>query len=232
LVSQIINTSRRFIYSLRHEGFKGTYIKLADVFFDLKYKTETRARLELENLTIEGDNKKRGVQYWPTGIFPLRKMFKKITPLIDGNSVLVDFGCGKGRVLLVASEFGFKEVRGVEFAEELYDAANRNIAQYKTKTTVKSEFRVIKSDVVDYPIRPDENFFFMFHPFDETVLAKVLAKINASLLTDPRNILIIFYCLKYPGLIEGQGIFEKKMELPLGEYNFTLYSNDNLFPIR
>ena len=42
----------------------------------------------------------------------------------------VDYGAGKGRVLLLASQHPFAAIGGIEFAEELHDDATMNIAQF------------------------------------------------------------------------------------------------------
>ena len=62
----------------------------------------------------------RGYPYKATRVLPLRKLFCIIKGMIPVDSIFVDFGCGKGRALLIASEYNFKSVRGVEFAHELY----------------------------------------------------------------------------------------------------------------
>jgi len=44
----------------------------------------------------------------------------------------VDYGSGKGRVLLVASDYAFKKIVGVEFSKVLNDVAVANIATYRS----------------------------------------------------------------------------------------------------
>ena len=45
--------------------------------------------------------------------------------------VFVDYGSGKGRTLLVAAEFPFKKIVGVEIAQELHAIAGKNVDQYR-----------------------------------------------------------------------------------------------------
>ena len=54
----------------------------------------------------------------------------------------IDFGSGKGRVLLIASGFPFKAVIGVEFAEELHRVASRERA---SKYTVEPRCGAVRS---------------------------------------------------------------------------------------
>ena len=68
-------------------------------------------------------------------------LFKKLK--IPDDKVFIDIGSGKGRVLLIAAEFGIKEVRGIEFSPVLCEIAKKNISIYKEKTKSKTAFKII-----------------------------------------------------------------------------------------
>ncbi len=223
--------SKRIGNSLRHQGLRTTALKLkvlmADHLFDFRHGVDTCSPSELSDLTIAGNNRERGARYQPTRVVPLRKLFRAIRPMLPEQSVLVDFGCGKGRILLVASEFGFKEIRGIEFAHELCEIANKNKEVYKRRAGSGYDCRIIEEDVSNYAINPDENVFFMFNPFDETILKKVLFNIAASLRNHPRKVLII-YCNPENGRsIEQTGIFTKLQNFDFWSHQFTVYSNSD-----
>lgn len=207
------------------QGYDMFQIPIVEFFFDFIYRTDTRREENLDDLTIGSDNKERGVRYEPTKVLPLRKLFNYLRLRIPDDRILVDFGCGKGRVLLIASDFGFKEVRGVEFAHELCEIAKNNCAVYKHPTAIRTEFKIIESDVVDYIINPDENVFFMFNPFDEVILSKIINNIATSLNIRPRRILIIYNRPKYSNVIEQQDKFIRLEECVFGGIRFALYSN-------
>ncbi len=215
--------------SLRGEGMATTFTKiwiwLADHLFDIRYGVDTCKNAALDALTIESQNKEHGCPYQPTRVAPLRKLFREIGPILPPNSVLIDLGCGKGRVLLVASQFEFKEVRGVEFARELCETARKNCAAFSRARNVRAEFRIIEADVTLYEIQPDETVFFMFNPFDEAVLSKVLANIETSLQARPRKILILYYNPKGAGVIEQRRNFARKQECSFWGYRFVVYEN-------
>ena len=113
---------KRLKNSIKQNGLGMSILKLClpiyDFGFDMRYQIDTCKWANLDSLTIKGDNKDHGAKYQPTRIIRLRKLFSHIRPLIASNSVFVDLGCGKGRALCIASEFGFREVIGVEFAHE------------------------------------------------------------------------------------------------------------------
>jgi SAM-dependent methyltransferase len=220
---------KRFVSSFLGAGPHATLIKLccvaADHWFDVRYGLDTCSWSELNVLTIDSNNKERGVRYQPTRVLPLKKLFRAIQPMMPENPTLVDYGCGKGRVLLVASAFGFREVRGVEFAHELCEIATKNCARYKAKAGVKTEFRIVEEDAAGRAVSADENIFFMYNPFDVTVLNKVLDNVSASLRRKPRRIMIVYYNPKWVCVFEQRADFAPLPELSFWGYHFTVFTN-------
>ena len=162
---------------------------IADLIFDLRHGTNTATWVSLKRLNIRSENLSRAVDYQPTQILPLRRLLKELE--IPRDRVFVDLGCGKGRVLLVAAEAGFLDVRGVEFSSKLCELAAQNCAKYADRTESRAVFNIIQSDVVDYPVS-DGDVFFLFKPFDAHVLGSVLQPIVDSLAERDRQIWIIY----------------------------------------
>ncbi len=55
-------------------------------------------------------------------------------PIEFEQFAFVDLGSGKGRTLLMASEYPFKRIVGVELIAELHRAAEENIRDYRSPT--------------------------------------------------------------------------------------------------
>jgi len=86
--------------------------------YDWKHGVHTCGNVNLTGLTLVGNNRSYGVHYHPSHPKFLLQEFSKLN--IDYNQfTFIDFGAGKGRVLLAASEFPFHRIIGVEFASEL-----------------------------------------------------------------------------------------------------------------
>lgn len=224
-----MNEIRRLKYSIRHFGLRASLLKILllviDLYFDNKYGTNTTRPIRLRDLTIKSCNKKKGVNYQATRVKPLRVLFNKIQLMIPPDSRFVDLGCGKGRALLIASQFGFNEAVGVEFSSELCTIANNNCDVYKAKTSTDTKFKIIESDVVDYRIKKNDNIFFMYNPFKEVVLGKVLNNITSSLKKFNRPALIIYCNPKYGYLIETHDSFVKSGDFTIAGFEFSIYSN-------
>jgi len=225
-LSSVLQRTRN---SLRTNGFLKTLLKLypilVDRCFDIRHGVDTCAWAFLSELTIQSANRERGTRYQPSRLVPLRKLFKIVKHKIPPDSVFVDLGCGKGRVLLAASELGFLEVRGVEFAHELCEIAKKNCAIYKTKK-LNFEYRIFECDVTDYAIKTDENVFFMYNPFDETILAKVLSRIAASLQIKSRRILVIYYNPVHAHILDDRRDFSRLMDFAWQNHKFAVHSNN------
>lgn len=220
---------RRLRESLGQQGVWGTLLKLyivfADRWFDFKHGTDTCSWVTLDRLSITSENRIRGVRYEPARVIPLRILLRRVLPLLPPGSALVDLGCGKGRILLIAAECGFRHARGVEFAPELCEIARMNCFRYKQSTGIATEFQVMESDVVDYPIANNENLFMLFNPFDEVVLQRVLVNIRASLGRHPRTIMICFYHTPYSDTVMEAAGFTRVVDLDYWGYRLTAFSN-------
>lgn len=222
---------RRSAASLRAIGPLASLAKLytvgVDHWFDFRYQTDTCAVSELGPLTIRSGHKENGTLYRPIRIVPLRRFFAAVRPRLPQDSVLVDFGSGRGRVLLLAAEFGFKEARGIEFAHELCVSSRRNCERYQARTGTATRFATLEMDATKYEIQPDENFFMFCNPFDDSILKVVLENIARSLAQAPRPAWLAYYNPKWDGEIQKQPAFRLVEALSfLGHHRINLYAHE------
>lgn len=214
---------------MRRDGVSATFAKcfaaVVDRGFDMRHGLDTCASASLESLTITEGKRESGREYQAARVLVLRRLFRHLTPQLPPQSVFVDFGCGKGRVLLVAMEFGFKQVKGVEFARELCLAAHKNISKYKSRKNLKPPASAIEADATTYPIGTDENVFFMYNPFDETVMARVIENITVSVRTHPRPILIVYLNPRCHEVIDARPEFALVEDSHIWGNKFKIYRN-------
>jgi len=116
-----MNFLSQLVQSVRDKGVVRTglimFAHIQDLAFDLKYKTDTLSWQELNSVSVVGKNKSHGVQYQPTQARTLRKVFKKMN--LPREGAFLDLGCGKGRTLILAADFGYTRIIGVDFSELL-----------------------------------------------------------------------------------------------------------------
>ena len=100
--------------------------------FDRLHGTETSDRIELADLDVLGEHRDQGVYYEPTSTRIFRHIMDQVAREIPCEEfTFIDYGSGKGRTLLMASDYPFRGITGVEFSIALHQTALRNILAYR-----------------------------------------------------------------------------------------------------
>jgi SAM-dependent methyltransferase len=121
----------------------------------------------------------------------IRTALSALPPL--GTYSFIDLGCGKGRPLLVASEFSFRALTGVEISPALVEAARANAAILRRKFPERVPIRIDLDDASVYPFPAGNLVVFLYNPFGEEVIAKVLVAIESALAAERRSIFVVYY---------------------------------------
>ena len=162
-----------------------------DVEFDRAHGVDTAGIVSLDTLEVVGSHRIEGVTY--RGCDPV--LFReRIAALgIDfPQYTFIDLGCGKGRTLLIAAQFPFRQVRGVEFAPDLLAVAEKNIAVDRGPRRC-CDVRADLADAAEYPIPDGPLVVFMHNPFDGAVMDRVLANLARSYREQRRDIWIVYW---------------------------------------
>jgi SAM-dependent methyltransferase len=163
-----------------------------ELLYDVRNGTDTAGLIFMDELRdVDATLSVSATNY--QGISPVlfRELFSGLSwPLHE--STMVDFGCGKGRALLLAAEFGVKEIIGVEFSERLCEVAEANVRKYRSATNSSRKFEIVHSDATQFSIPDRADIFFFFNPFGGPVLESVLDRIEHSLRRHPRPALLIY----------------------------------------
>lgn len=111
---------------------------------------------------------------------------------------LVDFGCGKGRLLFYVHSHFEIAVTGIEMENQLYQKTLRNKQKYYQKAKHKEGSIQVKwCFAEDYQIKNTENKFYFFNPFSVEIFATVVQNILDSIEKNQREVDIILY---YPSI--------------------------------
>jgi len=163
--------------------------------FDREYGVETDGDLEgwtyLSDLEIPGSNWIHGHHYSPIEPARFRAILNSLELKFE-DFVFVDFGSGKGRALLLASEFPFKKIVGVEFSPQLHAVAQGNLAKQRGFQRTCDAVESVCCDFLEFLLPSEPSVLFFFNPCNASVLSKVLAKISQSLLANPRELWLIY----------------------------------------
>jgi hypothetical protein len=125
--------------------------------------------------------------------------------------------------LLLAAEFPFKRIVGLEFSPELHRTAEENIRRYNSVTQKCRDIQSLNVDFADYVLPPEASVLFFFHSCHTRVLSGVVAGIGRSLLSHSRPLYVAYVAptLEQQQLFASAGFLEKIFDS--GEFRFCLY---------
>lgn len=125
--------------------------------------------------------------YEPTPYSVLERLAN--SGFIGKKDVVLDYGCGKGRVDFYLSYQTKANTIGVEYDERIYLGS---IANQKTAVSrARTEFVQLRAE--EYQVPAEVNRCYFFNPFSVELLHKVMARITESYYENPREVLLFFY---------------------------------------
>jgi SAM-dependent methyltransferase len=181
----------RLHYRLTRGGGGRSYLAFRTADWDRRRRVETEGWIKQEALKCESPCREYAKDYAPTDLWAFRANMAMVRKLgvRPSEFTLLDFGCGKGRVLLMALEAGFRAAAGVEYAPELAERAMENLRSYRGRRRSAS---VHCGDAAAFPIPPGPVVAFLCHPFDGPVLESVAANIARSFRENPRPMYVVY----------------------------------------
>ena len=108
---------------------------------------------------------------------------------IRKKDVVLDYGCGKGRVDFYLSYQTKANTIGIEYDERIYQSAIEN--QETAVSKAKVEFAMMRAEEYEVPLEVNKCYFF--NPFSVEILRKVIARIIESYYEKPREVFLFFY---------------------------------------
>lgn len=148
--------------------------------------------------------------YQATSYSSLITIFDKIN--ISSDDTLVDIGAGLGRVVCYCNQRFNCNVKGIEYDKVQYKELQNNIEYYKVRFHGNEDkMHIYNIDALLYQIKPQDNFFYFFNPFNYQILDKMMKKILESAKANPRLITIIFYYIT-PEYIDYMRTIPVKLE--------------------
>ena len=182
---------RRWAHTVFSSVIKPPYVRgrrlLRHVLFDRRYRVDTDGVIGVDQL---GFDDPRFVRYQPAGVWALRRILRPRD--VSEDDVFVDFGSGKGRVVLQAAlHYPFRRVYGVELSEQLHRVAQRNVEQSRDRLRCR-DVQLVTADVRDFEIPDDVTIAFFFNPFVGEVFDTVITRLLNSVDRRPRPLRIIY----------------------------------------
>lgn len=189
-----------------------------------KYGIESSKIDDLSGQHISSENIVHASIYQPTNYYLIEKAFDYLKSQGLNHDIL-DYGCGKGRVLIVAAFYGFKNISGVDFTESFCREAEFNIEKVEPLFP-SANFLVICEDAVKFKIENKQTVFFFFNPFDQKVMLAVVKNILASLKQNQRKIFVVYINPLHKEIFLSAGFEEEYFFRKMKYLEFSILSKD------
>jgi len=146
--------------------------------------------------------------YQPTEPTLFREMMASL-PIAFEQFTFVDLGSGKGRTLLLASEYPFKKIVGVELIAELHRAAEENIRAYHSATERCSQIEAVCADASEFRFPAEPLVLYLFNPLPESGLRRLIAGLEKSLAANPRTVYVLYHNPLHEHVIGESAVFAR-----------------------
>jgi predicted RNA methylase len=191
--------------------------------FDAHFGTDTASTAFPWNLpSVEKQNWSEVYGYEAIPAWLIREILGSI-PLRPGIFTFVDMGAGKGRALLVASEFPFAKIVGVELSRELHAIAQKNVKRFRSEAQKCKNFCLLCMNALDYKFEPQPLVLFLFNPFGRETLQIILENLRASLRSTPRDIFVVYVNPTFNTLARSASYLERLKKHGSWWRNWTRY---------
>jgi hypothetical protein len=146
--------------------------------------------------------------YQPTDPAGFHTMMAAVPVDISGFT-FIDLGSGKGRTLMMASEYPFARILGVELLPELNRVACENLRIFKNEKQRCFAMESICSDARVFEFPPESTVLYLFNPLSESGLSTVIGNLEASARNSPRPLVVLYYNPVHEHILSGSTILKK-----------------------
>lgn len=189
-----------FTQNLRYMMTRGMRLT-RNLLVDLRYGEYLGINFRLRDILRRPDEEHRLFYTFNSDIEALELVFKD---RIGANDVLVDVGCGKGRVLNWWLHKGLRNrLVGLEMDAEIAEQTRRRFRNHPN-------IEIITGDAVAN-IPPDGTIFYVYNSFDPPVMTLFKDKLKV-MFGEKKNITILYYSCKFVEVFEQDPAWNIQIE--------------------
>jgi SAM-dependent methyltransferase len=196
-------TVKLFISTLWQFARESTPARRRQRYGDVEYDWDFR--VDTTSATVGWRNRLLGMfhsPYQPTEPALFREMLANLKQANPSPSsaefdfrefTFIDIGSGKGRVLLMAADYPFRRIIGVELLPELHRVAQENIAKYKSDWQQCFAIDCLSGDACEFSFPPEPTVLYLFNPLPESGLIRMIGNLEQSLREHPRPVFVLYH---------------------------------------
>ena len=114
-------------------------------------------------------------------------------PIDFSQFTFIDLGSGKGRTLLMASDYPFLKIVGVELLPALHHVAEENVRAYHSDAQKCHAIELVLGDAREFALPVDPLVLYLFNPLPQAALEEVIGKFGDSLRAHSRPVYVIYH---------------------------------------
>ena len=167
--------------------------------FDRRHHVETSGLLYADRLATGHEHDRHSAGYYATAPSLFRGSLLLWTGTLAASGLtlpdysLVDIGCGKGRAVMLASEYGFREVIGVELNPALAAVARSNLRKWMRHARACRNLRIVAADALTWSLPDGPVALFFFNSFEQEMTKMWLSRLAqvAATRTSPIDLIYV-----------------------------------------
>jgi SAM-dependent methyltransferase len=159
--------------------------------FDRIYRVHTSGHIPLNTASVDSRKVKQASKYSPVNAWALRRLFRTLN--LPKNLWFADLGCGLGRACMLAAEYGFARVTGIDISPEFCQIARNNAAIFRSRVVNSTPVNIIQTDALEYSRVADDDVFFMFRPFSSSEFLEIVVSNLANRAKQFKKTLTVIY---------------------------------------
>ena len=148
-----------------------------DVLFNRRWGTDTGGLVNLAALTVARERALLSYGYQASS----GRAFTEALAaggIVPQHFAFVDYGSGKGRIVLLAAAAGFARAIGVEFAPELHRIAEANAEQFFVSGGAPRRAEMVLGDAGTFAPPSGPVLAYVYNSFGPAILREVLSRLE------------------------------------------------------
>jgi amino acid adenylation domain-containing protein len=144
----------------------------------------------------------KSVRYVPS---PLKIVLYALDKLADychryQDYTFIDIGSGMGRNLLLASDYPFAKIIGVEISSYLNQLAQSNIDVYQSDKQECFDISLVEMDALDFQFPKTSMVLYFYWPFPEEVSDQFIKNLEMVIANEDAHVVLIFLNGLFPAV--------------------------------
>jgi SAM-dependent methyltransferase len=208
------STLKRFISTLWEFVRESTPARRRQRYGDVEYDWDFR--VDTTSASVGWHDRLLGLfhsPYQPSEPALFREMLASLT-LASAKSdfrefTFIDIGSGKGRALLMAADYPFRRILGIELLPELHRVAKQNIAKYKSDSQQCFAIECLLGDACAFDFPAEPTVLYLFNPLPESGLVRMISNLELSLREHPRPVFVLYHNPLLEHVLTRSGTFKR-----------------------